>query len=226
MKTIVLKIGGSFLFPDMLDKVYIKKIKNLITELSKNYRFAIVVGGGRPSRNYIETARKLALKEDALDLIGIDVTRANARIVAAYLGDIAYQKPCKNLAEVKKAWSTNKIPVLGGLQPKQSTDAVAAEVAEFLKADKLIITTDVDYIYENDPDIVKNAKKYEKININELQRIIRKTKSRAGHYSVVDERATAIIKRAKLKTFVLNGRNLDNVEKAIKSDDFVGTKVV
>ncbi len=74
---------------------------------------------------------------------------------------------------------TGGIPVITGFQginfenrittlERGGSDASAIMIAKFLKAKKCIIYTDVDGVYSTDPNIIKRAKKIEKISYEEM----------------------------------------------------------
>ena len=48
---------------------------------------------------------------------------------------------------------------------------------------------------------------------------------RAGMSTVLDPKAVRIIERARIRTIVLNGRDLENMERAIKGEEFKGTEI-
>lgn len=223
---VVIKLGGSFLFHGGPNTKYLKDISDMVRKLSSKYHFIVIIGAGETAKNYIEAARELGANESYFDLIGIDVARLNARLFIASLGDLAYKEPCKNFEEVTAAEASGKVVVVGGLVPGQSTDAVAAELAEYLDASRLVVAKDVDYIYSDDPDKNPNAVKYEKLGKDELVEIISKTKIRAKHYSVIDLVASMIIHRARFSTVIVNGADVKNMEKAILGDSFKGTRIV
>ncbi len=225
-KKVVLKLGGSFLFRGGPNIKYLKEISSMVRRLSIKYQFIVIIGAGETAKNYIEAARLLGANESYFDLIGIDVARLNARLFIASLDDLAYKEPCKNFEEVTMAEASGKVVVVGGLVPGQTTDAVAAEVAEYLDASRLVVAKDVDYIYSDDPNKNPDAVKYEKIGKDELVDIISKTKIRAKHYSVIDIVASMIIHRAKFSTVIVNGADVKNMERAILGDSFKGTRIV
>ncbi|MBI3413235.1 MAG: UMP kinase [Candidatus Aenigmarchaeota archaeon] len=225
-KKIVIKLGGSFLFDKGPNTKHMKEIAEMIKRLDKDYQFIVIIGGGSVNRMYVEAAREIGTNESYFDLIGIDTSRLNARLFISSLGHIAYREPCKTFEELTSAEATRKVVVLGGLVPGQSTDAVAAEVAEYLDASRLVVAKDVDFIYSDDPDKNPNAVKYEKLSKDELVEIISKTKMRAKQYSVIDLVASMIIHRARFSTVIVNGADVKNMEKAILGDNFRGTRIV
>jgi len=114
---------------------------------------------------------------------------------------------------------------MGGLQPGQSTNAVAALVFEIIGADILINATDVEGIYSEDPRKNPKAKKYDEISIKDLFRIISSEKTIAGSYDLLDILAVTIIARSEIPTWILNGRDPKNIDKLINGGH-IGTKII
>ncbi|HID90792.1 TPA: UMP kinase, partial [Candidatus Bathyarchaeota archaeon] len=143
---VVLKLGGH-LIPLTLDADVIARYAEKIRELSRENRVVVVVGGGENARRYIDAARALGADEGVCDIIGIEITRLNARLLISKLGRDAYPVPPTSIDGLRRAFAESRIVVMGGLQPGQSTNAVAALAAEAIGADVLVIGTDVDGVY-------------------------------------------------------------------------------
>ena len=222
METIVISIGGSVLFPEEIDEFFFKKLIKLLNKLSNKYRIYLIIGGGKTARRYIKLGRTLGLNENKLDEIGIKVTRINAEILVNLIINSNKKIPCST-NEANNM--TNKIIIMGGTTPGHSTDMVGAELALKTHASKFIIATNVDGVYDNDPAEFLNAKKYDEISIDELIKKYGTNWEIAGKNMVIDGPALEIIKNGKITTFVLNGKNLDELEKAINNQKFYGTKI-
>ena len=113
----------------------------------------MIAGGGKIARHYINLARSLGSDEANLDIMGIEVSRLNAKLLIVALGDQAYSQVPKNLEEVAIAVASGKIVIAGGLHPGQSTNATSALIAETSKASGFVNSTDVDGIYDSDPNV-------------------------------------------------------------------------
>ena len=218
----VIKLSGSLFDSDILE---ITKLSELIKKLVREgVRFVLVAGGGAEARKFIKRGRRLGLDESTLDEIGIQVARLNAMLLIGGLGDLAYPSVPTTLEELTLAFETGKVVVLGGLHPGQSTNAVAALAAERVKADLFINATDVDGVYDRDPDLYPSAKLLSEIDLKELKRILGRTSTKAGTYELLDPIALRIIERSKLKCIIVRCK-ADIIEKAIKGEK-VGTVVV
>lgn len=222
---VVISVGGSILVPEDIDIAYIKDFAELANELSTKYKIAIVTGGGRTARKYIEPARDFGASEIFCDMIGISATRLNARLLSAAIGKNANLEPPRDFMPALKALDFGKIVVMGGTHPGHSTDAVSALLAEYIGADLLINASDVDGIYDKDPDKHKDAKRYDRIPIDKLVDMVKSYSAGAGKYELVDILAAKIIQRSKTRTIFVNGRDLKNLKNAIEGKKFTGTVV-
>ncbi len=176
-----------------------KKIKDM------GHDIAIVVGGGKTARDYINLARELNSNESICDILGIYATRMNALLLSLTLGEYGYKNIPSNFAEAELILNLGKIPVMGGTHPGHTTDAVAAGLAEYIDADLLVVGTNVDGVYDKDPRKYKDAKKIEKLSFSELVELSINASLKAGSSSVIDPLAAKIIERAKIKTVVIKG---------------------
>ena len=222
---VVISVGGSILVPDEIDVDYMHELAELTNKLSDRHQISIVTGGGKTARKYIEPARRFGASEIFCDLIGITATRLNARLLAAVIGEKANLEPPKDFIAALKAMNFGKIVVMGGTHPGHSTDAVSALLAEYINADLLINATDVDGIYDKDPQKYKNAKMYKKLSVEQLVDMVKSYSLGAGKYELIDILAAKIIQRSKIRTIFLNGRNLKNMRTTIEGKKFIGTVI-
>ena len=229
-KNIVIKFGGSLLFSDggTINSQKITEFCNIIKNNTRFKSIIIVCGGGIVSRHYIQAIRASTENEVLCDLIGIDISRINSRLIIAEMKELAYPQVPKSFEELSVAISSHKIVVMGGLQPGQSTTSVAITVAEYLKAEKLAILTDVDGIYDKDPNLHKDAKLLEKISYDSLQKLILETSDNtqafAGEYRIFDAVSLQILKRSELSVLVMSGKKLNQFSKFWSNEkEIVGT---
>lgn len=223
---VTIKLSGHILFPSLDSKPdfsgYVKLVKELKAEKHNVY---LVVGGGEPARYYIRMARNNGSDESTCDQIGIAIACLNAKIMAAALGDIAYPFIPRTFDQLDRALSSGKVVVMGGLQPGQSTNAVAGVLAERSGSKLLINTTTVDGVYSTDPRRDSTAKKFSQITADDLAKVLEGAGTKAGEYELLDPVALKIIRRSKITTKIIDGRDPMNVLKAIRGDQ-IGTTVV
>ncbi|MBP7411547.1 UMP kinase [Methanoculleus sp. 10] len=224
MKKIVISLGGSVLVPS-LESNNISRYVSVLSRLAGKCGIFIVVGGGGEARRYIQVARELGAGEATADELGILVTRLNARLLVAGLGDAAYPRVAENYTEAREFAQTGKIVVMGGITPAQTTDAVSAVLAESVGADLLINATSVNGIYSADPKKDAAAVRYERLTPQELLDIITGSRMDAGANNVLDIVAGKVVERSGIPLLVLDGRDPENLYRAIVEGTFVGTIV-
>jgi uridylate kinase len=196
----------------------------MLSKLSKKVQPIIVAGGGKFARHYISTARSFGSDEASLDIIGIEVSRLNARLLILALGDKAYPTVPEDLEQVSKAVTANRIIVTGGLHPGQSTNATAALIAEKVKAYKFLNATDVDGIYDSDPNKNKDAKLFHEITVKKCIDLLGSEDSTAGSYDLMDIVALKVIERSKIPTVVIKSDPIV-IKNAIYRNN-VGTRII
>ncbi|HJL67251.1 MAG TPA: UMP kinase [Nitrosopumilus sp.] len=221
-KRIVIKLSGRIFGMDNV-KV-LKDYATFLVKISKICQPVIVAGGGNIARHYISHARSSGADESTLDELGIEISRLNAKLLIYALGNKAYSHPPTTLQEVRHAVDDGLIVITGGLHPGQSTNGTAALIAEKIKAEQFLNATDVDGVYDMDPNKFKKAKKFKRIDLKNLKNILVHEDSVAGGYDLMDIVALKIIERSKIKTRILKASPAI-IEKAIKGGN-VGTEIV
>jgi uridylate kinase len=228
-RRVVIKLSGSVFD---ISEAYsrqdsIRRYAKMLVDISNTVQPVLVTGGGEIARHYISTARCLGSDEANLDIIGIEVSRLNAKLLVIAVGDMAYPQVPENLDQVTIAAESGKIVIAGGLHPGQSTNATAVLIAERIKASRFLNATDVDGIYDSDPNINRDAKLFKKLTIQECMEILRTESSMAGTYKLIDIVALKVIERSKIPTRVLRS-NVSKIKHAIINDNKfdVGTEIV
>lgn len=223
-KRVAIKLSGS-IFSEERNEDTIKRYAEMLTDISIDVQPIVIAGGGKIARHYINLARSLGSDEASLDIMGIEVSRLNAKLLIAALGEEAYSQVPKNLEEVTIAAESGKIVIVGGLHPGQSTNATSALIAEKVRASRFINATDVDGIYDLDPNISRNAKLLNEITISECVEILKDGSSMAGTYDLMDIVALKVIERSKIPTRVLRS-DITNIKNAIIGTHHIGTEIV
>ena len=92
----------------------------------------------------------------------------NAMLLAGALGDAACPLIAGSQAEAMALGATGRIVLMGGVTPAQTTDAVAAVLAEWCGADLMVNLTSVDGIYTADPRIDPAAERLARLTPEKL----------------------------------------------------------
>ncbi|NMB78049.1 MAG: UMP kinase [Methanomicrobiales archaeon] len=219
-----MSLGGSILIPE-LENHLIKEYVPVLRKIAKKCQLYVVVGGGGEARRYIEASRNLGIDEGTSDEIGILITRLNATLLIASLGSEVYPRVAESHNEAKRYGESGKIVIMGGVTPGQTTDAVAAVLAERVQASVFINATSVDGAYDKDPKKHPDAKKFEKLTPAQLLEIVGKTALSAGSNNVLDVIAARIVERSGIPLVIVDGRDPKNLENAILKGKFAGTIV-
>jgi uridylate kinase len=222
MENIVISIGGSVILSKDINVQYYKKLAKLIEKFSKDYKIYIIVGGGELARTYIQLGRELGLKEKILDDFGIIITRINAKLLTNIINTSNTKIPTTTNKAIKMR---NRIIIMGGTTPGHSTDYVGSELASKTKSEKFIIATNVDGVYDKDPNKNSDAKQIKEITADELIKKYGISWKSAGSNVVIDGPALKEIQNNKILTYVLNGKKLEELEKALLDKRFNGTVI-
>ncbi len=220
-KTIILSLGGSLIFPGDLDKKFLSIFKKTIEKyIKRNYKFAIICGGGKLARNFQEVAsksKKLSNKE--LDWLGIYATKINAHILKAMFAYNAENFIISNPNQ--KIKFKKKIVIASGWLPGWSTDYDAVLLAKNLGVNEVMNMSNIDYLYDKDPRKFKDAKKIIKISWQNYRKLIG-AKWKAGMNVPFDPVASKEAEKSDIKVYVV-GKNLRNFENLLNGKKFKGT---
>lgn len=229
MERVSLVLGGSILAPPDLDPAFLGELADRLATWSKGRQLFVVVGGGNPARNYIQAARASGVAEDLLDRIGIQATRLNAQTLACILRrkgvNVNLEIP-HSVAQALRMGTQHDLVVMGGTVPGHSTDYVAVELAVDGKCVRFVNATNVDGVYTRDPNKHKDAQRKPRLNFEDLLAIIEEREwTAAGAPGVIDGPSTVLLATKGITTCVADGRNLDNLGKAIAGQEFHGSLI-
>ncbi|MDR0791081.1 MAG: UMP kinase [Methanomassiliicoccaceae archaeon] len=224
MEKVVVSIGGSVLIPGKDDASYIRRLADMLIDVSKDVSLVVICGGGKISRYYVETGRQLGGPVDRLDLMGIGATRLNAELLRIALGNLSYNGIPHTVDGAVSAFSIGKIVVMGGTEPGHTTDAVAAMVAGKIKCRRIVNATAVDAVYSDDPKKDPNAERFSYLTIKELSNIVC-AEHDAGKSYVFDPLGVKLAMRDRIDILVVDGRDIDELRNAILGNTIKGTTV-
>ena len=223
-KKVVIKLSGS-LFSSETKATLIADFAKLFDQLTKYYQIVLVAGGGNIARHYIDIARSLGSDEASLDLLGIEVSRLNGQLLLGALKEIAYPIIPKDLDDVELATQIARVVITGGLHPGQSTNATAALICEKIGASQFINATDVEGIYDSDPNRNRNARLIKEISVTECMNLLLEESSAAGKYELMDVVALKVIERSSIITSVIK-LSIPNIRNLLLNNINTGTKII
>lgn len=222
---IVISLGGSLIVPDKVDYKFLERFRKIIRKTSKKEKTIIVTGGGSTFRRYMKALEKEKFSDNTYGLIGIATTKLNARVVAGFFNKTGMIP--NSLSEIRKGLKRSNIVICGALGFKTGTtsDGNSAEIAKYFKSRMFVNLTNVNGLYDKDPRKHRNARLIKKISFDDFYKIVMKIKYQAGQHFVLDQLAARIIRRYKIKTVILNGRNIKNLNNFFNGKKFFGTVI-
>jgi uridylate kinase len=224
----VLSLGGSLLVSkDGIDTAFLSAFNRFIRKevSSKKRRFFITVGGGSVARQYIEAGRDVRGKELAdtdRDWLGIHATRLNAQLVRTIFQDISDPRVIKHYEIILKI--TAPVAIAAGWKPGWSTDYCAVTLCQDYGVRQVINLTNVDKVYDKDPQKYPNAKPLSAISWDNYRKMVGNI-WKPGMNAPFDPIASRLAQDLGINVKILNGKNLANVEKALDNKSFVGTVI-
>ncbi|MDP1695916.1 MAG: UMP kinase [archaeon] len=226
MKTLVISLGGSIIIPKgEMNVKFLHNFKQILLKNTKNIKFVIVCGGGSIARKYIEALKGEHKSEKALSLAGIRATRMNALFLMQLIGEKANSTLPMDMKEVKSNLKKNPIVICGALRyaEKSTSDGTAAKLANYLEGE-FINMTNVKGLYTKDPRKHRDAKFISKISWKDFDVMANKSKYAPGQHFVLDQSASKLIKKHKIKTYII-GEDLTNLIKILQEKNFIGTLI-
>src|SRR3989338_8186278 len=222
-ETIIISLGGSLIVPDELNIDFLKNFKTLIlSHIVKGKKFVIITGGGKINRRYNEAAKELTSpSNEDLDWIGIASLKLNAELLRVIFGEHAHSKVIEDLSN---NFSFEKSIVIGSAyEPGKSSDWDAVTAAKTVGAKKIINLSNIDYVYDSDPKKNPNAKKIEQISWSEYRKLIPAEWIHSGLNTPFDPIASDRAEKNGMTVMIINGKPIDNFQKALNGEKFSGT---
>jgi aspartokinase-like uncharacterized kinase len=217
----VLKVGGSLI----KHPAELKALCETLSLLAKKYRVLVVPGGGvfadAVRRVYGEwrltetTAHRMAvLAMDQYGLFLSDIT-PNSQ-VCYFLGDVKSVKhgllpiilPSRIVFRedpLEHSWDV-------------TSDSIAAYIAGVLNVEKLVLITDIDGIYEDDPKKNPNAKLIEQLTAKQLLSWNKRTS--------VDKTLPKLLIKFGLNCYVVNGMHPGRVHAVLANRESIYTRII
>lgn len=229
-KTILIKLSGEAMSGNLkqgLDFDYIEKICRMIKEChdKTNTRIGIVCGGG----NFLRGRDATIMNRETADYTGMLATIMNSLVLKDTFKRLSYDaynqsglgidiidKP--DGTKAIKALDDGKVVIFGGGtgKPFFSTDTGAALRAVDIKADMIIKLTNVDGVYDKDPNKYPDAIKYDTVTFDEV------LEKKLG---IMDFEAMELCKENKIEIVVAN-ININSCLTKILNNEKIGTRVI
>ncbi len=209
-----LKIGGSL----AEDPTTLRALSLELSEIAKTHKIAVVPGGARFAdvvREYDETFHLPKTVSHNMAILAMDQ-------YGLFLSSITPDS--RTSYTLKEAREISETGIVSILLPSRlmfsedplphswevTSDSITAYIAAEMGVKKLILVTDVDGIYTNDPKEDQDAELVEELSASDL--------SEWGAKTSVDRFLPRILSRTRLDCYVVNGRYPERI-RAILEDE-------
>lgn len=227
-KSILLKLSGESLMGEvsLIDKEKTSEIAKLIKRvLEKNIKVGIVIGGGNFFRGrsnqdmyqlYVDTMGMLGTTINALGLADA-FKKEDVPCIISTPFDLNGLIPKYTREEVLEKINSHVVIFGGGTgHIGCSTDTAASNKASLMNADAIIKLTNVDGVYDKDPNKYTDASKYDKLTHAEVLA--------NPEIKVMDIAAIEECKENDIDIVVINFNDKENLLRVL-DDVEIGTKI-
>jgi len=223
-KIVVISLGGSLIVPDKINTEILERFKRVLSRHTTKYKFIVVCGGGKVARTYINGLESNNRKKQYFQsLLGISITRTNARFMTYFFGRDANQGMPNDMKDVENLLKRNDVVFCGALRygKHETSDGTAAKLAHHFNTD-FINLTNVRGLYDKDPKKFRSAKFIPDISHKDFYKMAKKIEYKPGQHFILDQKAAKIIKKHKITTYIL-GPELKNLDNLLNGKHFIGT---
>ncbi len=219
---VVIKVGGSL----AEDSVSLIALCEELGALAKSYRMLVVPGGGK----FADVVRDFHRNFDLSDAVAHKMAILSMDQFGLFLSNVTPNSQTTYvLEEAEKLSSTGILPIIlpsnlmfqkDPLKPSWdvTSDSIAAHIASLLPAKKLILVTDVDGIFTEDPKKNPNARMIEKLSANGLLNRNRRTS--------VDQFLPRMLLKTRLNCYVVSGKHPERIKAILKGEKTLCTQII
>jgi len=217
----VLKVGGSL----AENPTSLTKLCRKLSDLAKDYRIAVVPGGGE----FADAVRKLDKTFGLSDVVAHKMAIVAMDQYGLFLSDITPNSYVSHSLEEISNHVKDKVPIFLPSQlmfcedPLENSwdvtsDTIAAYIADKLHAKKLVLVTDVDGVFSQDPKKRLDTKLIEELSAKELLGWNRRTS--------IDKTLPKMLLETKLDCYVVNGKCPERIRLILENKRTVCTHVI
>jgi uridylate kinase len=133
-----------------------------------------------------------------------------------------YAKPRIVKDPNKQVNMSKPLLIASGWKPGFSTDYDAVLLARTYGAKRILNLTDVDYVYDKDPDKYKSAKRFTELSWRRFRKIVG-NKWSPGLKAPFDPVASRLAQKLGVEVVILKGNKIKNLKNCIENKPFKGT---
>ena len=221
---LIISLGGSLIVPDQIDSVFLKAFRRVILKNQQRYnKIVMVCGGGRTARQYIAGAVGAlpSLSDTEKDWLGIHVGCLNG-----YLLKLLFKNARKIIvanATLDQDQGLSYCRAVG-IGPNHSSDYISVRLAKKYGANEILNLSNIEYIYDKNPETHPAAKKLEKVSWREFRQMMGSKWIPSGNFPF-DPVASQLAEKLKMRVHVMNGRNLKNLDRFLQGQRYKGSVI-
>ena len=223
----IISLGGSIVVPNEVDteflRSFVAEVRSYLGDFPEA-RLVLIVGGGGPARKYQDAYKQISdeTNTEQLDWLGIMATRLNAELVRAALGELCTDEVVTDpTAELS---FSGRVLVGAGWKPGFSTDYDAVLLAERFGGTTVVNLSNVEQVYTADPKLDPSAQPLDRVSWEEFTKLVGED-WKPGSNLPFDPVATRHAKKIGLRVIAAGGRNLENLRRILRGEDFFGTLI-
>ena len=218
----IVKIGGSLAEnPEAL-----RALCSELSQIAKERSIVVVPGGGRFVDAVREYDRRFSLPpavSHRLAILGMDQYGLLLSHVTPNSCVFSLLEEAQRLCEAKKVPVFLPSKLLFEDDPFEASwdvtsDSIAAYVACKLRADKLVLITDVDGVFTSDPKSHRDAQLLDEVSVDELLNL--------GERTSVDKHLPQMLAKTGLDCYVVNGLYPERVDAVLAGQRTTCTRIV
>ncbi len=209
--------------PDKIQSRFLMEFHDLILSRIHEQRFVIFTGGGAVARTYMDGAREvMEMTDEQLDWIGIYASRLNAQLVRQLFVEQAAEEV---IVDPTLPIPMDKPITLGaGWKPGWSTDYDAVQVAVTNGIDRVVNLSNIEYVYDKDPNEHDDAERIEEIAWADFRKIVG-DEWKPGLNAPFDPIAAKLAEEHGIEVVVADGKDIANLEHILTGEAFKGTRI-
>lgn len=216
----VVKVGGSL----NAHPATLKRLCQELSRLAETYRILVIPGGGE----FADTVRKFDKKHGLSNIVAHKMAILGMDQYGLLLSDITPNSYISTSLKEINNIARGKLPILlpSAFMFREdplehswnvTSDTIAAYIADLLHSEKLILLTDVDGIFSEDPKKNLDATLIEDLPAERLLGW--------GKRTSVDKTLSKILLQTKIDCYVVNGRHLERIKQILENEKTVCTHV-
>ncbi len=230
----VISLGGSLVVPRDtavpcgIDTTFVQAFRErIMARVAQGERFVIIVGGGRTARAYVESAAMIdgTMTDEDKDWIGIHATRLNAHMLRTIFRTVAHPRVNDNPHDYAEFLECKEpVVIASGWRPGFSTDFDAVVLGYNLGARTVVNLSNIDGVYDKDPRLHKDAKRYDTLTWEAYRALIGDA-WRPGMHAPFDPVAARFAQEHDMTVVMVDGTDLAQLDAYLDGASWRGTQI-